>query len=196
MAEKQEATPQRSGDARQNRKRGKAGRLVLVLVVLLLVLALGGIGVYASLYEGIFPNTYIGDCDVSGMSQAEALERLNETYYQEKIQGGLLPLSYKKTRTDLSLDDLEVAFDNHASVDAAVEKSRYPNIIARTFGMAKHLFTETRIDPVLSYDEEKLENAVLSVVGEHEVEPVGYTFEIQEKQVVLHGKVNGIKAEY
>ncbi len=195
MAEEVREPKKRSGDSRRGERKGKAGRLTLLAAALVLVLAFGGLAAYAGSFQGIFPNTWIGECDVSGMTEAEALELLDETYTQEKLQGGILPLSCKKNQTNLSLDELQMKFDNPASVAEAIHASSYPNIFSKTLGMAKHLVTETRIEPVLNYDEEKLEEAFLSVAGEHEIEPVNYTFEIQEKKVVLHGKVNGIKAE-
>ncbi len=195
MSEQQGAKPRRSGDSRKTEKKGKTGWLVLLSAVLILVLAFGALAIYAESFQGIFPNTWIGDCDVSGLNKNQALKLLDETYEPEKIKGGILPLSCKKNHVDLSLDELKAEFDNPASVEKAIHESSYSNIFSKTLGMAKHLFSETRIKPVLNYDKEKLEEAFVSVIGEYEIEPVNYTFEIQEKQVVLHGKVNGVKAE-
>ncbi len=194
MAEEVVAKTRRSGDARKERK-SKAGWLGIWIVALVLVLGVAGLVGYAACYEGIFPNTYIGDCNVSGLAREDALVLVNETYRSEGLRGKELSISCKKNRAKLSLDEMNVLFDNPASVELAVKESSYSNIFAKTWGMAKHLLGDTRISPVFTYDKEKLEDVVVSVVGEYEIQPENYTFEIQEDQVVLYGKVDGVKVD-
>ncbi len=176
---------------KQEKKRGKAWLWTLISVLVVLVLAVAGLGVYASGCEGILPNTYIGECNVSGMSSEEALSLLNEVYYPEKIAGGKIALSCKGNETELSLDDMKVAFDNQASVDAAIKEGSQGNLFQKTWRVAKSLFAKTVINPVLTYDKEMVEAAVTQVAGEYEVKPVDYTYEVKKNQVILYAKKDG-----
>ncbi len=188
----------RSGDVRKEKtkiKGVKTGRIVAILGAAILLVAFLSVAIYASSYEGIYPNIYVGDCDLSGKTPEEALAMLKGTYDVKNVEGAMIPLVCRDKRTELALDDLQIAFDHQASVDAAVKKSDYGNIFSKTFAMTARLLKRVDISPVLSYDKDKLEVAFQSVAGEFEIEPVGYTFEIEKDKVILHGKVNGIKAE-
>ncbi len=188
----------RSGDVRKEKtkiKGVKTGRLIAIAAIAILVAAFVSVAIYASSYEGIYPNLYVGDCDLSGKTPEEALVMLKETYDVKNVAGATIPLVCKNNRIELALDDLQIAFDHQASVDAAIEKSDYDNIFSKTFAMTARLLKRVDISPVLTYDKDKLEAAFQSVAGEFEIEPVGYTFQIEKDKVVLHGKVNGIKAE-
>lgn len=175
--------------------KGRKSLWVSLSVLGVLILAVAGLVVYASGYEGIMPNTYIGECNVSGKSPQEALAILNDTYTKEKIAGGMISISCRGNQADLVLDDMNIVFENQASVDNAMQDSKQKNVFAKTWNLTRHLLTRTTVQPVLSYDKGMLEEAVVQVAGEHEVEPVNYSYEIKKDQVILHGKVDGKKVD-
>ncbi len=193
MAEENEKVGTKS-EVPQKKKKG-VGRWIGLSAVAVLILVVSGLMIYASGYDGIYPNTYIGECNVSGKTAEEALKILNETYFQEKLAGGVIPLSCQEKKVDLSLDELKVSFDNQASVDAAMKESSHGTVLSKTWAMAKQLFVRTQINPMISYDKEKLEQTLLQVAGEYEIDPVNYTYEIQKNQVVLYGKKDGKKVD-
>ena len=83
----------------------KTGWVVLVSVVAVLILAAAGLMVYAANYQGIFPNTYIGECRVGGMTREEAIACLEETYRPEAVAGKELLLSCEDGAVVLAFDD-------------------------------------------------------------------------------------------
>lgn len=178
-----------------DQNRGKTGVVILLAVVAVLVLAMAGMVIYAANYQGIFPNTYIGECNVGGMSVDEAAERLRETYRQESIAGNTIALTYKENTAELVLDEMKMAFDHQASAEEALAKSEIPNVFAKTWELAKSFCGKTTAMPVMTFDEKMLEDAILQVAGKYETEPVDYTYEITEKKLTLYNKKDGKKVD-
>ncbi len=189
--------PGRSGDVRNHRK-GSArhtGRILAIVAAAVLLICLCALAVYANQYTLIFPNIYVGDCNLSGKTATEALSLLNDKYDTEKIQNLTLSLVCQDSKADLPIRDLAVEYQNEASVEAALARSTYPNLWRKTFAMAVHLLCKTKLEPTIGYNKEVLAHTLDTLITPYEIEPVGYTFSIGEDHVTLYGKVNGIKAE-
>lgn len=176
------------------KKSGKA-KLVAIILLGIIVVALLSVGIYASQYNFIFPNTYVGNCEIGGKTAEEAVTLLNETYKTESLQSITIPLSCKNDQATLNTDDLEIKFLNQETVDSAIEPSKEKNIIKKTISFVNHLFSKTELEPKIGYRKDILLETMDSVAAPYEIEPVGYTFDIGEDKVTLYGKVNGIKAD-
>lgn len=173
----------------------KTGVVILVSIAVVLVLLVAGLMAYAAGYQGIFPNTYIGEYNVSGMTADEVVSLLKEVYPQEDIAGNVITLSCKDNKTELVLDEMKMAFDHQASAEAAMAVGNRGNLVAKTRDMVKSFFSETAIVPKITYDKAMLEEAVVQVAGSYETEPVDYTYEVEKDKVILYNKKDGKKVD-
>ncbi len=180
-----------------NRPKNKRKSLWITLggLLLLIVLSLLALTVYVSGYEGIFPNVYVGDLDLSGKSEAEALALLQNTYDNAKIKGVTFSISCGDTAEEISTDALGVTYQNKETVNAVLAIGGNRNPIARAIAFARQSFTSTTIDPIITYDLELLSRTIDKTAEPYEIEPVGYTFEIEPDTVIIHAPVAGVKVD-
>lgn len=176
-------------------KKGRTGKIVLISLVGVLVLLVAGLVVYAAGYQELFPNTYIGECNVSGMSREEAVTLLEEAYPQENITGTGITLSCKGNQAALSLDELQMAYDHQGAAETAWKTANEGNVVAKAWRLLRNIFSRTAIEPQFTYDTKKLDAFVTELAGEYETEPVDYTYEVKENQVILYNKTNGKKVD-
>lgn len=129
----------------------KIAAITIGVVVVLIVAAAVGIRVY---YKGHwYSNTKIGDKDVSGMTLSEATKTMKEVYSSYKLD--------IKGRNDGSLTINGEDIDYNVDVESAVKKA-YEDQHAK-FSFSK-LFknNDTKIEPKVSFDENKLESVLKS----------------------------------
>ncbi len=184
-----------SEDANRPKNKRKSLWITLGGLLLLIVLSLSALTVYVSGYEGIFPNVYVGDLDLSGKSEAEALALLQNTYDNAKINGVTFSISCGDTAEELSTDALGVTYQNKETMNAVLAIGGNKNPIARAIAFARQSFTSTTIDPIITYDLDLLSRTIDKTAEPYEVEPVGYTFEIEPDTVIIHAPVAGVKVD-
>ena len=175
--------------------KGKKCLVALAVLLLLLLLPVTFLSVYVQGYTGIFPNVYVGDIDLSGKTEAEALALLNQTYRSEKMQGLSFVLACQDVREKLTTDALGLAYQNRETVAAAMAVGDAKNPVARAIAFAKQKLQRKEILPVISYNTELLGATIDTVAKPFEVEPIGYTFEIEPDTVVIHAPVAGVKVD-
>lgn len=159
-----------------------------------IVVVLAALCVIASNYNGIYPNTYIADCLVSGMSEGEISEYLTKTYSAEKLKGKSFKLICEDNVLEVKTEELNISFDNDETAHRAITAGKEGNLLQKTFAFASRLFGREAISPVVNFDEEKLAAALNEVTAKYETEPVGHTFTINADSVTIIGPVNGLKA--
>ncbi|MBQ3573632.1 MAG: hypothetical protein IJA16_03420, partial [Clostridia bacterium] len=120
---------------------------VFFSVLIAAVIIFAAFSVYVNSYEGVFPNTYIEDTDISKMSKNEVMELLSAKYSPNRLRGAVIPLTCETNSYDLNLDELGITFDNDATVKEAFTSGRDGNIIANTFAYISRWFTPYKIKP-------------------------------------------------
>ena len=169
------------------------GRNLGITVGAIVVVAASAFTVVANKYSDIYPNTYISDTNISKMSESELETYLNRTYSADKLKGSTIKLICKDDSLDVKCSDLNISFDNEATLQQALNTGKTGNMFQNTFSFVKRFFTKEDIRPVISYDREKLAAAINEVTKKYEIEPVGHTFKINTDSVTVIGPVNGLK---
>ena len=175
-------------------KNGHPAVLGFTVFFAVIIVVLAAVCVTANNYNGIYPNTYIADCMVSGMSEGEISEYLAQTYTPEKLNGKSFKLICEDSVLEVKTEELNISFDNNETVRRAISSGKEGNLLQKTFAFASRLFGRTVVMPAMSFDEEKLAAAFNEVTAKHELEPVGHTFTINADSVTIIGPVNGLKA--
>ena len=62
-------------------------RNTLLSLVFVLIAAAAAVIVYANTYAGIYPNTYVEEQNVSGMTENEVVEFLSQIYNADNLKG-------------------------------------------------------------------------------------------------------------
>lgn len=173
---------------------GKGG-LISAVVIVVLIAVFFLTAVYANSYDKVYPNTYVADVNIGGMTGSEVVDLMSGTYSADKLQGAVMNLKCNDKTLDLSVDDLKVEFDNVALTEQALASGKGGNFFTNTFSFIGRLFSSNVLKPVLQYDSSVLMNAFDTVTSGYETEPVGHTFIIEDNSITIHGPVNGVKAD-
>lgn len=189
-----QTAPSPSEDTPGKKRRTKAAVISAAVLAAILV-PVCALGAYVRQYDGVFPNTYVGDIALGGCTAEEALKLLNDRYFPEKIRDLTIPLVCRESLSELPVNDLEVEYCNKETVANAMEPGTQGNLLVKTLSFAKHLLSRTQVEPVVSYHSTALAQALDAIAAPYEVEPVGHTFTIEEGKVTIFGQVDGIKAE-
>ena len=201
MVENKRKDPPAPSDLSQNGKKTKLTRkktAALKILAVILLVAAASVGIAAiqiSGYDKIFPNVYVDDIALEGKTADEALALLDEKYSNEKISGLCLSLVCRDTEKEFPLDSLSIEFKNRETVANALDVGGHKNRAARVLIFIFQKLHKTHLDPVFDYDAKALEQAISSVTSAYEIEPVGFTFNIEPNQVTLHGEVNGVMVD-
>lgn len=167
----------------------------LVIIAVVILVALLCVAVYANTYQGIYPNTYVNGQLVSDMTEEELGTFLSKTYYPEKYKDQSFILICKGNKKELGVLDLGLVFDNEAFAENIIKEGKDGNFFTRAFSFVSHIFKQVDVIPVMKYNKDVLSNAFNEVTEGHEVEPVGYTFDIGDNSLTIHNRISGIKAD-
>ncbi len=168
---------------------------ILISVIGVFIIAFGICMAYVNGYDRVYPNTYIGDKDVSGITEGELSDYINSTYKEDKIKGSSVAISCKTQKMDLGIDSLSVKFKNDTLKENVLKSGKSGNLFKDTFTFICRLFSKKTADPVIEYKNDVLLSAFDKVTSGFEYEPVGYTFTIGDNKVTINGTVNGMKAD-
>ena len=78
----------------------------------------------------------------------------------DKLKDGTIKLICKDDNLDVRCSDLNISFDNEATLQQALNTGKTGNMFQNTFSFVKRFFTKEDIRPVISYDREKLAAAI------------------------------------
>ncbi len=188
-----EKTKEKRKHSAPPKKRGRLSAIMTVVIVV--VLACTALVAVANSYnDAVYPNTFLGGTDISGMDYKE-LMNLPSPLTESRIKGAVIPLSSGTNATDLNIDDLNIEYDRKQTADLAITSGKGGNLIANTVSFIKRWFVSEDLEPVFIYNAEVMTTAINTVTEGCEVEPVGHTFEIREDSVTIHAPAVGIKVD-
>ena len=131
--------------------KGKRGVKVAVILLLVLVISATGLtvalGYYVSTIDTVFPNVSVGGVDLSGMTLAQATERLIDTGYEANADGISATIIFPDD-TSFMVSGTELGLSNDASETAA---------LAFNFGR-----DGTIVDKTIAYVRSRLETTEIS----------------------------------
>lgn len=169
--------------------------IIAASTVTIITAAFAVTAVAANKCETIYPNTYVAGQNVSNMSDSELADFLNKTYNSDLLKNEKFTLICKDKKLELNASDLNISFDNNAFAEKIKISGRSGGILKNTYDYAKRYFVPQDVNPVVSYDKEKLAASFNEVTKDYEIEPVGHTFVMNADSVTIIGPVNGLKAD-
>lgn len=155
--------------------------LALLFITLTLAITLGiNFMLYASDDHLMDESIVISGIDVGNLTKEQAEIKINDQLHKWLAQP--LKLQANGEVVEVALDELDPKVDLSRSLDAAYEIGRKSSIFART---KKATTTQTdQYNLNLSWDEQKLTEALKASLAQFEKEPVDATFKVNEKNLM------------
>ncbi len=151
--------------------------------------------VYASQYDKVYPHTYVGSIDLSGKDSDECIALLKDEYKESKLKGKKMLLSCNKSSSSFDIDNLSLTFGIDETVAELLNESNSGSFFERVAKYTHSLFNETKRNPVLIYDEQALQGAINDLVSGYEVEPVEFSYQIDDNLITINKPHAGIKVD-
>ena len=134
-----------------------AGVAALLLIATVLGLSLYAFGHQGRIYQGVS----IAGVDVSGMTEAEATEALQQDY--SIYMNTPLMLTFEGKSYAITPSDLGMRLDEQASVEAAMRYGREGSLWDRSRAWAKGLFTGSDVSAVVIADSSRVDQGLLAL---------------------------------
>lgn len=167
----------------------------LITAAVIIVAAFALLTVYANNYTSVFPNTYVSGQLVSNMTDSELAEFITTTYSADKLENATLTLVCKDKTTKLGMAELNIDFNHAAYAEKVMRSGKDGNPLLRGVDFVSRFFDRVDVTPVISYNTEVLAKAFDEATADYEIDPVGYTFNIEKDSVTIHASIDGVKAD-
>lgn len=137
-------------------------RIAILLAVTGISTVASGIYSLADYYQDrMLPNTYINSIDVSGLTQAESIEVLNNTDHNP--QEHTVRIAVDDISIASSSSELGFTHNTSLSVAAAFSQTHTPRIRAHVFAIFSSFRKKSEFPLLHSYDENKVSNMILAL---------------------------------
>ena len=133
--------PEEEPERPRQKKRGHGTAALLIFLLILFGIAGGGIyaGIRVSDSETIFPNVSVGNIDVSGLTEAEALEKLQSSGWQERVDTKLTVKTYSDVTVEVDPKEAGTVLDTRDAASAAYQYGHDGNIVENLVCYVKSL---------------------------------------------------------
>ncbi len=143
-------------------------------IILLFALYMG----YAAGYDKVYPNTYLGEEKVSGLTYGEAEEKIKLSASNTQLPD-TIDFTLEGEDFLVETEKIELIPDISATLSGAVSNKKEQNVFSRAAAFTKSLFGKKELTLAYSYNEKKLDKAIKKVAKKYEISPVktSYTAE-------------------
>ncbi len=161
------------------------------------ILAAAGYGIYVSGYEGVMPNTYVEDVNISGMTQEEASAALGAVFTEDKLADKTINFHCMDSSSVINIANLSMNFEPEKTASDAYSAGRgEPGFINKLKSFTSSLLGRREMDPVVSYDEQALTGAITDLCSPYEKEPLGYTYRLGgNNDIIIAKPQQGVKVD-
>ena len=183
-------------DNKNSEKRNKKNFIltIVILVILMIVCEFFVVSTMTSKSNKIIKGVTISSIDVSNITKAQAVEKLNGNINKEELQN--IKLRYEDYETELVPDQIELKYDLEEAVNEAFNIGRNSNLFMNNLNIIKSMFAKNNIEVPVSINEEKLTEFVNNIQANipGAVEESSYVIE-GENLIISKGK-RGLKVNY
>lgn len=153
------------------------------------IVALAGLGFGALCYASgdtgkIFPNTYVGDVNVGGMTRQEAARTL-EADSRAAYEGKTVTLEFPGGGVELSMDQLAPKLDGEAAAEAAYQYGRGGGAPVNAITYLKSLISGVRLEPEFTMNTAYVEQAIAKGAKDSKEDMLPYSYEVSENKLLL-----------
>ena len=162
-------------------------RLAAAVVIVALAAVFAGVFVYAGTYSRVYPNTYIGNTKVSGLTYDSLKEIIDNDSDAIKIPHNL---SFELNGDSISVSSEEISLnpDTDKTATLAMGSRAGKGFFKRAMSYFGSLFKKTEINPEFKYDEEKLGKIISDFAEKYETPPADASYEINgDKLTIIKG---------
>ncbi len=168
--------------------------VIVILVFLMIACEFLVVSTMTSKSNKIIKGVTISSIDVSNLTKAQAVEKLNGSINKEELKN--IKLRYQDYEIELVSDQIELKYDLEKAVDEAFNIGRNSNLFMNNFNIIKLLFVNNNIEVPVNINEEKLAEFVNNIQANipGAVEESSYVIE-GENLIISKGK-RGLKVNY
>lgn len=166
--------------------------IIFILFISIIVLSILLIHGHFKNKDVIANGIFIKNIDVSGLTRAEAIEKVNAGL--DEIMNDTVILDYNNIQYYVEVEQIEASFDVESAIDKALSIGRDGNI----FGdMKSYLIANVGgivIDPTLIYNEEALDSYIDDIQSRlpDQLEQYSYYIEEQSHLIITSGKYGAV----
>lgn len=177
---------------RKKRKRIKIAIITIVLILLIGVLSTI-FGIITVFNNKIINKVIINSIDVSGMTQSQAKEKIEEELKDQLSQ--TLEFKYEDYDYEFKTDDIETEYKIDEAVKEAYSKGRDNNLIINNFNVIKGFFKKEEVEIEVKYNEEELEKIINTIGNNIPGKVIDYTYCIEEDELIITPGKAGLKLD-
>lgn len=171
--------------------------IVLIIIVSILLLLIATLSTIFALINSnnntILGGIYIGDVEVEGLTEEEAIKVLNEKYQEQNKKEIILKINGEKF--SITPEQIEVTYNIEKSVSEAYKIGRDGNIFENNFDIIQTMLGEQKIEIEFSYNEELLENVLKGFNAKLPNAMVDNTYCVEEDELIITPGVDGIEID-
>ena len=196
IIKKEIAEEARQTNPEKDNKKSKKNILIISVIGIILIL----ISVFIIFSVVNFNNTKIvkgvsvNGIDVSNLTQAEALEKLNNSINKEEMKN--IKLKYEDYELELVPKQIEIEYDIDEAVNNAYNIGRNSNIFVNNFNIIKSIILKNNIEIPISVNEEKLSEVVNNIQANIPDGVQESTYVIEGENLVITRGKKGLKVNY
>ena len=169
---------------------------IVVLVICLVILAIlasiffTGFAVKTSLSNKIIKGVTINDIDVSGLTEKEAIQKINSQIENSKIKD--VKLTYSDFETKVSRDDLDIVHNVDEAVKEAFKIGRKDGIIANNMKVINSMFNSENVKINVNYNSEMMESILKDIDKNLPGHLAEYTYCIEDDELIITNGTKGV----
>ncbi|MBR3153253.1 MAG: VanW family protein [Clostridia bacterium] len=177
------------------RKKRKRIKIAIVFIVLILVIGLLStvFGIITVFNNKIISKIIINGIDVSGMTQSQAKDKLEDELKDQLSQ--TLEFKYEDYDYEFKTEDIDIEYRIDDAVKEAYSRGRDSNLIVNNFNVITNFFKKEEIQIEVKYNEEELEKIVNTMGNNIPGKVIDYLYCIEEDELIITPGKAGLKLD-
>lgn len=164
--------------------------ICLIIIAIILCIAFTGFAIKASLSDKIVKGVTINDIDVSGLTEKQAIEKINKQIESTKIDE--LKLSYGDFETRVAREDLDINHNVEEAVKEAYEVGRKDGLISNNIKIIKAKFNNENVKIDVSYNSEMMDGILKDLDKNLPGHVAEYTYCIEDSDLIITNGKSGV----
>ena len=184
----------RSNTRNRNRNTKKIDKKVIFTILILLLFLLFISVIFSLINMGnnkIINRVYIGDINVSNLSQEEAKEKI-ETWYKETALSNI-ELDYNELSENITIEQFDASVNIDELIKKACQIGKFGNIIKDNYEILFTLLFKNKIELNIQLDDEKLDKKIEEINGKLPDALQKSNYYIEEDNLIIKKGKKGIQ---
>jgi vancomycin resistance protein YoaR len=196
-----QAQSQAQTQARKKKKKSHGGLVAVIIILVIVVAAAAGfgyIGLSAQNSGTIYPNVYIGNVNVGGMTSAQAAAALDGSW-EDPYEGKTLVVNFPADKTlEIAAADVVTSdTGTEAAVEQAMSYGRDGGFFANTMTYIKSRSGKTELSAYssASFDEDKIKELISAVAQDLNANELQNSYTIEDDVITIIKGAKGMMVD-